>query len=99
MSDEYHLRFSQPVLTQRAATTTMDTNASKAWNDWAIALVRNEIRAREEVLIDSTVQWVREFVAEQVKDLEAEVASLRADQTIERAHRVIDLPDFRKRRA
>ena len=96
MSDEFELRHSPPVYS-RPVKPTMDERASAAWNDWATALVRNEIRAREKVLIDSTVQWVREFVAEKVKGLEEEIASLRADATIERAHRVVGLPNWRKR--
>jgi hypothetical protein len=96
MSDEFELRYSPPVYS-RPVKPTMDERASAAWNDWATALVRNEIRAHEKVLIDSTVQWVREFVSERIKGLEEEIGQLRADQTIERAHRVVDLPNWRKR--
>jgi hypothetical protein len=87
MSDELDLRYSPPVFSQPAKPATMDERASEPWNAWATALVRNEIRARDKVVINSTVAWVREFVAEKIKGLEEEVASLRADQTIERAHR------------
>jgi hypothetical protein len=84
MSDEFELRHSPPVYS-RPVKPTMDERASAAWNDWATALVRNEIRAHEKVL------------AEKIKGLEEEIGQLRADQMIERAHRVIDLPNWRKR--
>jgi hypothetical protein len=96
MSDEFTIRHSAPVNTTRQVA--MDAATSKPWNDWATTMIRAEVAAREKVIVDAMILWVREYVAEKVKALEAEIGQLRADQTIERAHTVIDLPDFRRKR-
>jgi hypothetical protein len=75
----------------------MDAASSALWNDWVVTMIQREIRAREKVIIDATVRWVGEYVGARVKALEVEIGQLRADQAIERAHKVIDLPNWRKR--
>jgi hypothetical protein len=97
MSDELDLQFSQPVLTQRAATTTMDTIASKAWNDWVVTMCKREIVEHEKALLKGIRQAVDELVEKKVRALEIEIGQMRADLTIQRAHAVVDLPNRRKR--
>jgi hypothetical protein len=75
----------------------MSVQQSVGWNEWVTAAIRAELRAHEKAIINAAVQWVDEYVGARVKALEVEIGQLRADQTIERAHKVIDLPNWRKR--
>jgi hypothetical protein len=100
MSDKFTIRHSEPVYSSRPVKpATMDARASEPWNSWAISLVRNEIQAHEKALLRGVREAVDELIEKKVRALEIEIGQLRADATIERAHKVIDIPDFRKRRA
>jgi hypothetical protein len=97
MSDEFTIYHSAPVNTTRQVT--MDAATSALWNEWVTTMIRAEMAAREKVIVDAMILWVRGFVEKKMNGFEVELGQLRADQTIERAHRVIDLPDFRKKRS
>ena len=52
MSDKYEPRHSPPVYSSRPVKpATMDEHASEPWNNWATALVRNEVLAHEKALL------------------------------------------------
>jgi hypothetical protein len=98
MSDEFELRHSPPVFTQRATTApAMDEAASRPWNSWAVTMIRREILAHEKALLRGVREAVDELIETKVRALEVEIGELRADLTIARAHKVIDIPNWRKR--
>jgi hypothetical protein len=85
---------------EQPKSATMDEAASKPWNDWAVALIRAQIEEHEKILIDATAEFVAEYTTNRLKDLEAEVASLRADLHIMREIKngeILDLPRLPRR--
>jgi hypothetical protein len=83
----------------------MDATASAGWNDWCLAIVRNEIGAAFDalgaVLGEEVANTVTGPLVTRIKQLEAELAALRADFTIERsaARGIVDLANWRAPKA
>jgi hypothetical protein len=103
MSDEFRVRHGEPVFTQRATATTMDeTASSRPWNAWVTTMIQREILAHEKALLKDIWRAVDELIETKVRAVEIEIGQLRADVTIQSVHRngeVIDLPNWRRRRA
>jgi|SRR4051812_1314743 hypothetical protein len=98
MSDEFELRHSEPIYSKRTTATVMDEAASRPWNLWVTEMIRREILAHEKALLRGIREAVSELIETKVGALEIEIGQVRADQTIERAHKgeVIDLPTGEK---
>jgi hypothetical protein len=58
---------------------------------------KREIAAHEKALLRGVREAIDELIEKKVRELEVEIGGLRADLTIARAHRVVDLPNWRKR--
>jgi hypothetical protein len=56
----------------------MDALADKQWNDWAQLLINRALDEHSEVMVNATVDYVKE----QLKALREEIATLRADLTL-----------------
>jgi hypothetical protein len=97
MSDEFELRHSAPVFTQRVTATVMNEVASRPWNQWVTTMIQREILAHEKALLRGVREAVDELIEKKVRALEVKIGSLRADLTIARAHTIVDLPNWRKR--
>jgi hypothetical protein len=86
MSDEFELRHSAPVFTQRAAPATMGEAASRPWNQWVTTMIQRAILAHEKALLEGIQEAVSELIETKVRTLETELGLVRADLEIARRH-------------
>jgi hypothetical protein len=68
----------------------MGEGASRPWNQWVTTMIQRAILAHEKVLLEGIHKAVSELIETKVRALEVEIGELRADLTIERAHKVVD---------
>jgi hypothetical protein len=67
------------------------------WNQWAEAHVQRGLERAAEI-VGEEVGAIERSLIERIKKLEAEIGELRAEQTVEHAAKVVDLPSFLRKR-
>jgi hypothetical protein len=90
------LRREPPV--SRSTTMTHETPQPSwdDWNEWAESHVARGLETVADIIGDE-IGVIERDLHERIAKLEEELGQMRADREIERAAKVIDLPDWRKK--
>jgi hypothetical protein len=74
----------------------MNAETAAAWDRWCRGHVSNGLNTLAYVIGAETAK-IENRLNKKISELEAEIGSLRAERTVERAARVVDLPNWRKK--